>query len=466
MIGGCGEVINLMVMQRWVLHIDMDAFFASVEQLTRPTLRGRPVLVGGLSGRGVVAGASYEARAFGARSAMPMHQARNLVGFRGVVVLPRFAVYSAASKRVFDIVRARSDQVEQLGIDEAFLEPTELRGASVEVVRDWANDLRAEIRSKTGLPSSVGAGTGKQYAKIGSGMAKPDGVCVIPAAEQERVLGPLPVRKLWGIGPVAEAKLQRIGVKTIAEFAALSAKDVEISLGSVGLALWELACGNDHRPLAERAEAKQISSEHTYAKDLTTRVAVDAAVERAAEAALRRMEQDGRGARTVTVKLKMADFHSESRSMSLPFASDNSTVLLNAAKMLTRYPDDVGPIRLVGVSFSNLEPVYQDLLFPDLAPAASFDSDWEAGVRGAQAPVIAVEVEEPTSWRATQDVFHPDFGHGWVQGAGHGVVSVRFETRTTEKGKTRSFPIDDPLLEPADPLKSLDWDDWLSEQEF
>lgn len=455
-----------MVMQRWVLHIDMDAFFASVEQLTRPTLRGRPVLVGGLSGRGVVAGASYEARAFGARSAMPMHQARNLVGFRGVVVLPRFAVYSAASKRVFDIVRARSDQVEQLGIDEAFLEPTELRGASVEVVRDWANDLRAEIRSKTGLPSSVGAGTGKQYAKIGSGMAKPDGVCVIPAAEQERVLGPLPVRKLWGIGPVAEAKLQRIGVKTIAEFAALSAKDVEISLGSVGLALWELACGNDHRPLAERAEAKQISSEHTYAKDLTTRVAVDAAVERAAEAALRRMEQDGRGARTVTVKLKMADFHSESRSMSLPFASDNSTVLLNAAKMLTRYPDDVGPIRLVGVSFSNLEPVYQDLLFPDLAPAASFDSDWEAGVRGAQAPVIAVEVEEPTSWRATQDVFHPDFGHGWVQGAGHGVVSVRFETRTTEKGKTRSFPIDDPLLEPADPLKSLDWDDWLSEQEF
>ncbi|MDO4685105.1 MAG: DNA polymerase IV [Corynebacterium sp.] len=453
-------------MQRWVLHIDMDAFFASVEQLTRPTLRGRPVLVGGLSGRGVVAGASYEARAFGARSAMPMHQARNLVGFRGVVVLPRFAVYSAASKRVFDIVRARSDQVEQLGIDEAFLEPTELRGASVEVVRDWANDLRAEIRSKTGLPSSVGAGTGKQYAKIGSGMAKPDGVCVIPAAEQERVLGPLPVRKLWGIGPVAEAKLQRIGVKTIAEFAALSAKDVEISLGSVGLALWALACGHDHRPLAERAEAKQISSEHTYAKDLTTRVAVDAAVERAAEAALRRMEQDGRGARTVTVKLKMADFHSESRSMSLPFASDNSTVLLNAAKMLTRYPDDVGPIRLVGVSFSNLEPVYQDLLFPDLAPAASFDSDWEAGVRGAQAPVIAVEVEEPTSWRATQDVFHPDFGHGWVQGAGHGVVSVRFETRTTEKGKTRSFPIDDPLLEPADPLKSLDWDDWLSEQEF
>lgn len=443
----------------------MDAFFASVEQLTRPTLRGRPVLVGGLSGRGVVAGASYEARAFGARSAMPMQQARTLVGFRGVVVLPRFIVYSTASRRVFELVRKKAVNVEQLGIDEAFLEPPEIQGASAEHVREWANELRALIRQETGLPSSVGAGTGKQYAKIGSGLAKPDGVCVISAAEQSHMLAPMPVRKLWGIGPVAETKLQRIGVTTIGEFAALNAKDVEVTLGSLGLSLWELARGVDNRPLAERAEAKQISSEHTYPKDLLTRIAVDAAVERAAQEALRRLAKDGRGARTVTVKLRMADFHSESRSMSLPFASDNEAVLRNAARMLTRYPDDVGPIRLVGVSFSNLEHVYQELLFPDLAPAASFDSDWESGVRGSNAPAIEVNVEDSQGWRPTQDVFHPEFGHGWVQGAGHGVVSVRFETRTTMQGKTRSFAIDDPSLAVGDPLRSLDWDDWLAEDE-
>ena len=156
-----GRVNYPSAMQRWVLHIDMDAFFASVEQLTRPTLRGRPVLVGGLSGRGVVAGASYEARAFGARSAMPMQRARMMVGFRAVVVLPRFSVYSAASKRVFDLVHERGGKVEQLGVDEAFLEPQELAGASPQEVRDWSNSLRAEIFEETGLPSSIGAGSGK-----------------------------------------------------------------------------------------------------------------------------------------------------------------------------------------------------------------------------------------------------------------------------------------------------------------
>ncbi|MDO5075910.1 DNA polymerase IV [Corynebacterium sp.] len=450
-------------MQRWVLHIDMDAFFASVEQLTRPTLRGRPVLVGGFSGRGVVAGASYEARAFGAKSAMPMQRARMMVGFRAVVVLPRFAVYSAASKRVFDLVRDRATNMEQLGIDEAFLEPPALIGASPDEVKVWANELRAEIREVTGLPSSIGAGSGKQYAKIGSGMAKPDGVCVIPTAEQERILGPLPVRKLWGIGPVAEAKLQRIGVRTIREFAALPSKDVELLLGSIGRSLWELARGRDDRPLAPRAEAKQVSSEHTYPADLTTRIAVERAIDRAADGALRRLAHDGRGARTVTVKLRMADFHTESRSTSLPYASDDAAVLRNAAKTLLRSPDEVGPIRLVGVSFSNLEPVYQDLLFPDLAPVLNVDNDWEVGVRSEASPVVDVEVEEPSTWFATQDVYHPDFGHGWVQGAGHGVVSVRFETRTTKTGTTRSFAIDDPRLQPADPLDSLEWADWLAE---
>src|SRR5690242_3228490 len=160
-------------MDRWVLHFDMDAFFASVEQLTRPTLRGRPVLVGGLGGRGVVAGASYEARVYGARSAMPMHQARRLVGASAVVLPPRGVVYGVASRRVLDTVRAAVPVLEQLSFDEAFGEPAELAGASEEDVEAFCEGLRHRILEVTGLVASVGAGSGKQIAKIASGLAKP-----------------------------------------------------------------------------------------------------------------------------------------------------------------------------------------------------------------------------------------------------------------------------------------------------
>ncbi|MEJ5927441.1 DNA polymerase IV [Corynebacterium sp. H128] len=462
-------------MQRWVLHIDMDAFFASVEQLTRPTLRGRPVLVGGLSGRGVVAGASYEARAFGAKSAMPMYQARALVGFGVVTVQPRHAVYATASRRVFEIIRARAGIVEQLSIDEGFMEPAELVGASPEEVREWSEELRALIKAETGLPASIGAGSGKQFAKIGSGEAKPDGVFVVPVDRQHELLDPLPVRKLWGIGPVAEAKLKQQGVATIADFAAMSRRDVEISLGkNVGVALWHLARGNDDRPVAPRAEAKQVSAEHTYPEDLTTRAQVDAAVERSARSAHRRLLRDGRGARTVTVKTKLATFASESRSLTLPYATDDLSTLHASARKLTRYAEEVGPIRLIGVSFSGLESERQDVLFPELDQNVVVveSQEYEAGVRDTNAGGV-VSVTSSTSaspagdavWHSTQDVYHPEFGHGWVQGAGHGVVSVRFETRSTDRGKTRSFAIDDPDLVAADPLDSLDWEDWFATQE-
>lgn len=457
-------------MQRWVLHIDMDAFFASCEQLTRPTLRGRPVLVGGDSGRGVVAGASYEARAYGARSAMPMHQARALIGFPAVVVRPRRAVYVAASRRVFQIIGRRAGLVEQLSIDEGFMEPADLFGADVAQVRAWAEELRAEIRRETGLPSSVGAGSGKQIAKIGSGEAKPDGVFVVPVAQQHELLDPLPVTTLWGVGPVTAAKLAGMGVQTIGELAALSAREVEISLGAtIGLNLWNLARGIDDRPVEPRAEAKQISQEHTYEQDLSSRHQVDAAITRAAEGAHRRLLRDGRGARTVSVKLRMADFHIESRSLTLPYATDDYATLEATAFRLARYPDEVGPIRLVGVSFSGLEEARQDVLFPELdrqiilPPPA--DSDYEAGVQSSvSAPTVDITGTDTgtTGWRATQDVHHPEFGHGWVQGTGHGVVSVRFETRSTIRGVSRSFSVADPLLEPADPLDSLDWPDWLA----
>lgn len=459
-------------MQRWVLHIDMDAFFASVEQLTRPTLRGRPVLVGGLGGRGVVAGASYEARAFGAHSAMPMYRAQQLIGPRGVVVRPRFSVYKMASRRVFEVLASRVDVIEQLSIDEGFMEPPDLVGAGPEEVLAWATETRELIRRETGLPSSIGAGSGKQFAKIGSGEAKPDGTFVIPAAEELDMLHPLGVGKLWGVGPVTAAKLKSIGVETIGDLAAMSQKEVEISIGStVGLSLWQMARGIDERPVAPRAIAKQVSQEHTYPQDLVTVDEVDAAIERAASGAHARLLKDGRGARTVTVKLRMADFHIESRSATLAYATDDPETLKATAYKLARYPDELGPIRLVGVSYSGLEVARQDVLFPELDQVKVRhvpDYDYEPGVSdGIVEPRVEVHVEDAAAetWVPTQDVEHEEFGHGWVQGTGHGVVSVRFETRETEPGATKSFAVDDPALRPGDPLASLAWDDWLAARE-
>ena len=443
-------------MQRWVLHIDMDAFFASCEQLTRPTLMGRPVLVGGMSGRGVVAGASYEARKYGAHSAMPMYRAQQLIGPKAVVVSPRFEVYRLASQRVFKFIESRVDLVEQLSIDEAYMEPAELIGATAEEVEAWAHELRAAIRDIVGLPASIGAGSGKQFAKIGSGQAKPDGAYVIPVEKQEAMLHPLDVDELWGVGPVTATKLHSIGVKTIGDLAALSQREVEITLGStIGPALWMMARGVDDRPVAPRAESKQVSAEHTYPEDLTTKETVDAALERALSGAHNRLLKDGRGARTVTVKMRMADFHSETRSLTLAYATDDIATLRKAMQSLARYPAELGPIRLVGVGFSGLELERQDVLFPELDQA-----------------VISTETtfeEEPTprkrTWYATQDVFHPDYGHGWIQGTGHGFVSVRFETRATGPGPFKSFDANDEQLQPADPVNSLAWDLDLAEQD-
>lgn len=458
-------------MQRWVLHVDMDAFYASCEQLTRPTLRGRPVLVGGVSGRGVVAGASYEARALGARSAMPMFQARPLIGFRGVVVAPRFPVYKAASRRVFRIFEELGGTIEQVSIDECFLEPAELQGADAQEVLKFAEHLRARVREETGLPCSVGAGSGKQTAKIGSGLAKPDGARIIPREKHTEVLHPLDVGTLWGVGPVTAKKLELMGVNTIGDLAAMPRKEVEAGLGAtIGGPLWLMANGEDDRPVKPRAIAKQISAEHTYPRDLISVAEVDAAIRRAAEGAHRRLLIDGRGARTVTVKLRMADFHIESRSTTLGFATTDLDVLLAAAFSLARYPAELGPIRLVGVGFSGLEESSQGILFPELEQEKllkrDFDTDYEVGVRSAEASISEdVELPETASseqtWRATQDVAHAEFGHGWVQGIGHGKVTVRFETRTSGVGQVRTFDEDDPALTVADPLESLDWADYF-----
>jgi DNA polymerase IV len=442
-----------------VLHLDMDAFFASVEQLTRPTLRARPVLVGGLGGRGVVAGASYEARVFGARSAMPMHQARRLIGVTAVVLPPRGVVYGVASRRVFDTIRSVMPVVEQLSHDEGFGEPPQLAGASAEDVDVFCEDLRRRVREETGLIASVGAGSGKQIAKIASGLAKPDGVRVVRRAEEQQLLGGLPVRRLWGIGPVAEEKLNRLGIETIGQLATLTDAEVANILGAtIGPALHRLARGIDDRPVTERAEAKQISAESTFAVDLTSLEQLHEAIDPIAEHAHQRLLRDGRGARTITVKLKKSDMSTLTRSATLPYATTEPGALIAVARRLLLDPREIGPIRLVGVGFSGLSDVRQQSLFPDLELSGEMSE--EQPVETATEAMFA-PAAEASQWRVGDDVAHRDLGHGWVQGAGHGVVTVRFETRSSGPGQARTFPTDTDDLASANPIDSLDWPDYV-----
>jgi DNA polymerase-4 len=443
-------------MSRWVLHLDLDAFFASAEQLTRPTLADRPVLVGGLGPRGVVAGASYQARAYGARSAMPMSQARRLVPV-AVVLPPRMAVYRALSERVFGIAREFADAVEQISVDEAFLEPAELVGAEVAKVEEAAEQLRGLIKLATGLTGSVGAGAGKQLAKIASTMAKPDGVRVVPQGTERELLAPLPVRKLWGVGPVAEATLHRAGVDTIGALAALSLAEVVALLGTaIGTELHGLAKGIDRRPVAQRGEAKQVSAETTFDTDLSDLDSVRRAVTEMAEHAYRRLVSSGRAARTVTVKIRGSDFATRNRSETALVASTNLAAFIATAQRLTRGALPDSGVRLIGVSLSGLTDFVQQQLFepeqPDGAEPQPVAPQQLRTSPGDQPPAGFA----PRSWRAGDDVRHTEYGHGWVQGSGHGRVTVRFETRSSGPGPARTVAAEDPALTEADPLSSLE----------
>ena len=442
--------------QRWVVHLDMDAFFASVEQLTRPTLAGRPVLVGGASGRGVVAGASYEARVYGARSAMPMHQAVRLCRGTAVVVAPRFAVYSAASAQVFDQLSRGGDVIEHLSIDEGFIEPTDLVGATPDQAQAWALDLQDTIDREVGLPCSIGVASTKLDAKMASDLNKPHGVTVVGAADRAKVFHPRPVGELWGIGPVAQQKLAEVGVDTIGDFVAMDDVDVQGLLGTVGLQILGYARGKDRRPVAPRARSKQVSAERTLAVDASTTAAVDPVLLDTATAARTRLLKDGRAARTVTVKTRTADFQAHTRSTTLSAPTDDLDEIIAAARSVVPRPEESGAVRLVGVSLSGLTEERQAVLFPEPGTEVPEATVVDETAEISEKTVEATESPAAIDWRPTQDITHTEYGHGWVQGTGAGVVSVRFETRSTGPGRTRTFPVDDPELSPGEPLASLE----------
>ncbi|MGV9367545.1 DNA polymerase IV [Amycolatopsis sp. NPDC003731] len=430
-------------MARWVIHLDLDAFYASAEQLTRPTLAGRPVLVGGTGPRGVVAGASYESRAFGIRSAMPMAQARRLLPANGVIVPPRFRVYERLSQEVFAVVTEVAPVLEKISLDEAFAEPPSLVGASFDEVTAFCASLRARIRAKTGLVASIGAGNGKQIAKIASDEAKPDGLLVVPQGTEREFLAPLPVRALWGIGPVAEGKLRFIGVQTLGQLAALSEQDAVATLGGViGRDLRRLATGADDRPVAGRAETKQVSAETTFDTDIKDLPTLRAEVRRIAVGAHQRLVKAGRVARTVVIKLRHTDMHTVTRSETISAPTDDLAELSATAERLLIDPAEFGGIRLAGVAYSGLSVPHQDALFSLAAPSVP------TVVSSTPAPSPA---PPPSEWRQGDDVVHEEFGTGWVQGVGHGRVTIRFEHRSSGPGVARTFPQSDPALTRGDP---------------
>jgi DNA polymerase-4 len=318
--------------------------------------------------------------------------------------------------------------------------------------------LRAKVHHETGLVASVGAGSGKQIAKIASELAKPDGIRVVRRDEETVLLQGLPVRRLWGIGPVADEKLHRLGIDTIGALAALSDAEAANILGAtVGPSLHRLARGIDDRPVAENAPAKQISAESTFPEDLTTLDQLREAAGPIGEHAHARLEKDGRGARTVTVKLKKSDMSILTRSATLPYATTDAPTLIAMARRLLLDPLEIGPIRLVGVGFSGLTDVRQESLFPDLELVAE-------EVSNTQLPKTVTELAAtPPPWRVGDDVVHTEYGHGWIQGAGHGVMTVRFETRSTGPGPARTIPDDEPEIQRANPVDSLGWPDYISE---
>ena len=451
---------------RWVAHIDMDAFFASVEQLTRPALRGRPVLVGGTTGRGVVAGASYEARVFGARSAMPMHQAIRMCRHRAVVVTPRREVYKAASRKIFGIIARFADVLEQISIDEGFAEPVVLAGREgpegVEAARQWASDLQKTVEEETGLPCSIGMAATKMDAKMASDLAKPHGIFVVDPALRAEVFDARPVGEVWGIGKVAQARLHEVGVETIGQFVRMDHTDVRTLLGNTGLELQRMAAGRDPRPVAPRARAKQVSAEQTLVADVRTTREVLPHLEKSAQQAHARLHKDGRAAKTITVKIRTADFQIHTRSATLAAPTDDLEVMRGVARRILPRPEDLGAVRLVGVGLSGLVDDRQQLLFPELDVAASPGGGGvvriSSDTAGALQPLPTAAHSAASRWSPTQDVHHDEFGHGWVQGVGEHVLTVRFETRATGKpGRVRNFPVDTTELRACDPLESLDW---------
>ena len=348
---------------RAIVHADLDAFFASVEQRDDPSLRGRAVLVGGRpEGRGVVAAASYEARQHGARSAMPMRTALRLCP-DAVVVAPRFDAYAAASAVVMGLFQSRSELIEPLSLDEAYLDMSHDAGFWMQPER-WAQTLKDDVFLATGLRLSVGVGASKSVAKIASDLRKPDGLVVVPPGDEAQFLAPLPVGRLWGVGPRSQERLSALGVRTIGDLARIDPPIVRDLFGRWGEEMSRLARGNDARPVVADRERKSVGRETTFADDIAPGGHLDQTLAELCEQVAERLARRGLRGRTVTIKVRYADFATHTRQITLPVAvATQDEIRAVATRLLGDEVEPQARLRLVGVTISGFAEEAQLPLF-------------------------------------------------------------------------------------------------------
>lgn len=418
-----------------IMHLDLDAFFASVEQRDKPSLRGRPVIVGGIGPRGVVATASYEARVHGVRSAMRTAEARARcphAAFLG----GRFDAYREASRLVMERLREESEVIEPLSLDEAFVDLAAGPGFDPARVGEIVAGIRADIAELTGgLTASVGVASSKLMAKIASEINKPDGAFIVEPGTEADVLGPMQVTAIPGVGPATAERLRRVGILTVEDVRSPSEDELVRLLGqSSGRSLYRMARADDDRPVMASRETKSVSVEDTFEQDISDRVQLETIIERMARSVSGRLRKNGLSGRTVTLKMRHHDFETHTRSSTLPNPTDNARLLATTARGLLAGEDISNGLRLLGVGVSGLADWVQDDLF-----ASDEDDDVD------EEPLEEVVVR-PTRWYPGMDVHHEDHGDGWVWGSGLGRVTVRFETRWTPPGPVHTFRADDPAL--------------------
>jgi DNA polymerase-4 len=462
-----------------IAHVDLDAFFAAVEQRDKPSLRGKPVIVGGIGPRGVVSTASYEARVFGVSSAMATGQARQRCP-HAAYLYPRFGAYRRASDQIMAALAEFTPLIEPLSLDEAFLDLAAAADpvTTVEQAREVALRIKARIAEVTGgLTASAGVGSSKLMAKIGSDLDKPNGLVVVAVGDEQAVLDPLPVRRLPGVGPATAERLRRAGVTTIADIRRMDDVELVSLLGnSAGRALARLSVADDNRGLSIDRAAKSVSVEDTYDRDITDPTVLGRRLDELAARVGARLREAGLSGRTVTTKVRLYDFTTLSRSTTLTDPTDDLRVLAPAARRLLADVDTSGGVRLLGVGVSGLADWVQDDLFVDAAdalaeqalPGRDATAEANAATGGTGSTVDGADLDtgsgpadrsfadrypgrQTPGWQAGQDVWHRDLGAGWVWGSGVGRVTVRFETATTGPGPVRTFAVGDDALAPFEP---------------
>ncbi|WP_432478769.1 DNA polymerase IV [Nocardioides sp. GXQ0305] len=433
-----------------VLHLDLDAFFAAVEQRDKPSLRGKPVVVGGVGGRGVVSTASYEARRYGVRSAMSTREARSRCP-HAAFLSGRFHAYTSTSRAVMAALREVSPLVEPLSLDEAFVDlaAAELPDLEVATVRDAGERLRARVREVTGgLTASVGIGTSKFIAKVASDLDKPDGLVVVTPGTERELLRPMHVTVIPGVGPATAERLRRAGIHTVSELESVTRDELVRLLGKAhGAGLHALARAEDDRSVVAERETKSVSVEGTYDTDLTDRRLLEGLLTRQAGQVAERLRKHGLSGRTVTIKVRLHDFTTLNRSTTLTSPTDHPATIGRLARSLLAELDTSDGVRLLGVGVSGLADWIQEDLFGD-------EDDDEPPEETASV-VEATAGRRPT-WAPGTDVVHDELGRGWVWGSGRGVVTVRFETAETDPGPVRSMPVDDPALRAWHPDEDAD----------